>query len=335
MGIKEYEFLTETLSDIASLSSEYESEKKELDSLQASKNQMETHVGVLRNQLVLAEKSSEDEWRASIEETENEIKEIRSKKKIDYSALDKLKPHHSAVDTLSSRGWMRAASHLGMVCGFTLLIMVIPLIPGVINEENAHFNCVSVEESVFPTSVLNGEEDCSDGSDEWGDPEVTQETRPASPTDAEIHLLDVIPEYERVDGLMVQSIYSIICISPFVWFVFILPSILISDRFISGRLPMFLSAYPEKFLEIYASLESKISTAESEIAERDVQILNIERNLRHINNNPEKIDKGSYGLLELENRVNNQMKVTGDLHSVIEGKWDSVRHLIPYSEMLG
>ena len=93
MGIKEYEFLTETLSDIASLSSEYESEKKDLESLQDSKNQKEIEVEVLKDQLVLAKTSSEDEWRASIEETKNEIKEIRFKKKIDYGTLEKLRPH--------------------------------------------------------------------------------------------------------------------------------------------------------------------------------------------------------------------------------------------------
>ena len=114
MGIKEYEFLTETLSDIASLSSEYESEKKDLESLQDSKNKKEIEVEVLRDQLVLAKTSSEDEWRASIEEMKNEIKEIGFKKKIDYGALDKLKPHEGMGDS----GFLRNLAHIMMVVLF-------------------------------------------------------------------------------------------------------------------------------------------------------------------------------------------------------------------------
>lgn len=331
MGIKEYEFLTETLSDIASLSSEYESEKKDLESLQDSKNKKEIEVEVLRDQLVLAKTSSEDEWRASIEEMKNEIKEIGFKKKIDYGALDKLKPHEGMGDS----GFLRNLAHIMMVVLFSIGVFSPIAITMVFIEDNAYFDCVSVEESVFPTEVLNGEEDCSDGSDEWGDSDVTQETRPASPTDAEIHLLDVFPEYDRANDFVISLILPIFLFSPFVWFGVVLPRILKSDRFNSGRSPAILALYPEKFNEIVANLESKISTAKSEIAEKDEQILRAERNIRFINNNPKKIDKESYNLLELENRADNQMKVTGDLHSVIEGKWDSVRHLIPYSEMLG
>ena len=51
MGIEEYKLLTNTLSDISSLSVELESERKALERLKAIKKQKEAEIGVLVEQL--------------------------------------------------------------------------------------------------------------------------------------------------------------------------------------------------------------------------------------------------------------------------------------------
>ena len=333
MGIEEYQFLTNTLSEISSLSIVLDSEKKVLGSRKDSKKKKETDIGILEEQLVLAEKSSGEELGASRNKIAYEMKELKSKLRLDSDLLAEMKEPSIAsfADSSALRG---TAKFVHFFLGWACVVMLI-LLPMLFFEENYDFQCVTDGETAYPVQVLDGDEDCRDGSDEWGDPDVAQHSRPADPTEAEIYLLDVFPEYERWNDYAVDFIFLSLILWAFVLYGVIIPRLLRAWATSPRHLNALATYDPEKYHEEIGKLESEINSTESEIAGKDVQIIQIKRNLRFINNNPKKIDKGRSELAKLEKQVDAKMKRVDELESSIEKKWDSIRHLIPYSEMLG
>jgi hypothetical protein len=335
MGIEEYQFLTKTLSDISSLSIELDSENKVLGGRRASKKEKEAEIGDLEEQLVFAANSTEEELESSRDEMVNEIKEMKSKLRIDNDTLAMME-EPVIVALANSKAQRVLFKFFEGILSWTIIVLLL-VMPAVVVEEDYDFQCVTDGETVGPFQVLDGDEDCSDGSDEWGNPDVAQHSRPAEPTEAEIYLLDVFPEYESFNDFMFTMIIGSIFIWPLVLYVIIKPRLL--RAWPRHPRKLWLLSYlvmhdPEKYLEELGRLESETKSSASEIAEKDVQTIHIERNLRFNKNNPKKIDKGRSELVKLEEQVDVNMKRISELESSIETKWDSIRHLIPYSEML-
>ena len=184
---------------------------------------------------------------------------------------------------------------------------------------------------MYPGAVLNGYESCSDGSDEWGDPDVSQQDRDERDlTEAEIYLLD---NYRKAS--LVEDILGVgLCfIWPLLWFAIISPRLLQSDRFIS-KFPRYYIAHPKRYNKEINRLETERNSIISEVAVKKAQMAKKAQNINYINNNPEKIEKENSGLAKLGERGATQLMKVRGLESKIETKWDSIRHLIPYSEML-
>lgn len=333
MPSERYNFLKSTLKEIESLTLSIEPIQEECNKSNAELKKIETKIATANQRLISHETLCED-YDKKKTKLENQVSEkVGAYENAKNSMLD----HSiSKLNSLTSKQFREekftqkseemkdesewSGRDLVLGCFFAFIVAVLTIEIQMEVYPHPDFTCTEGDQKIPETKVLDGIDDCDDGSDE-------EETSIWNDDDSRV-------EEFRNDTTETDLIFMGICLF-FAIPAFLVPFMITKQR--GGRVAIFQEKFESKYgleLTIAESLEeeSRKSKLEASNAEKELkELIKAKAEIPVLKSRIERCNKNKITIIET---INQQNKQIDNLNSQAEEKWETIADLVPYGNKI-